>query len=326
MTKATYKPSEKIFWKGRKSNPNIENQYWHQEIKHINIDDEKQISNVDIALLGYVCDEGVKRNRGRIGAAKGPKAIRERLAKLPIHFEQKTVADAGDVVCIDDNMEACQELFSEKISFLLKNNVFPIAFGGGHDMAYAHFKGIKKRTNGKIGIINFDAHFDIRPIEGKTNSGTPFNQILSEYKDAHYFAIGIQQQSNTKELFDIANNNNRINYVINYDCESSKTELDTLKQKIIPFINQVDYLYITIDMDGFSSAYAPGVSAPSPLGFTPYFIFKMLSFLIDTRKVISLDIAELNPLLDRDNLTANLAAKIIDFVILKLASNKTVTI
>ncbi len=70
-------------------------------------------------------------------------------------------------------------------------------------------------------------------------------------------------------------------------------------------------------MDGFSSAYSPGVSAPSPLGFTPYFVFKILSFLFDTRKVISFDIAELNPSLDRDKLTASLAAKIIDFVVMR---------
>jgi len=66
-----------------------------------------------------------------------------------------------------------------------------------------------------------------------------------------------------------------------------------------------------------SSAYAPGVSAPSPLGFTPYFVFKVLVFLFESKKVISFDIAELNPSLDRDKLTANLAAKIIDFVVME---------
>jgi formiminoglutamase len=83
-------------------------------------------------------------------------------------------------------------------------------------------------------------------------------------------------------------------------------------------IDSCDHIYITIDLDGFSSAYAPGVSAPSPLGFTPYFVFKMLRFLFDTKKIISCDIAELNPTLDRDNVTANLAAKLVDFIVMKL--------
>ncbi len=319
---AEYRPAEKAFWQGRKSNPDIANQYWHQEIILADLNQNQTKLESDIALIGYACDEGVRRNRGRIGAQEGPLAIRERLAKQPVHFENKSVADVGDIVCNDDDMEACQELFATQISNLLNQNIFPIAIGGGHDMAYAHFKGIKnslKNPNAKIGIINFDAHFDLRPVETKANSGTPFNQILHEYQeDVYYFAVGIQQQSNIKQLFEIAHADKRINFAINYDCESSNTELAVLQARMEPFIEKVDYLYVTIDMDGFSSAYAPGVSAPSPLGFTPYFVFKMISFLFATKKVIAFDIAELNPSFDRDKLTANLAAKIIDFVVMNL--------
>ena len=74
-------------------------------------------------------------------------------------------------------MEACQSLFSNHISNLIQQHIFPIAIGGGHDMSYGHFMGIwnvientKKR---RVGIINFDAHFDLRPVETKSNSGTP---------------------------------------------------------------------------------------------------------------------------------------------------------
>jgi len=320
---AAYKPASKANWEGRPSNPDIENQYWHQEIKLMDTGKQAQLKDVDIAIVGYDCDEGVRRNRGRIGADKGPDAIRERLAKLPVHFDDKKIADIGDVVCVDDDLEACQELFSTHITSLLKQKIFPIAIGGGHDMSYGHFMGIwnsmKTDSKKKIGIINFDAHFDLRPVENRSNSGTPFNQIISELhkkgESVDYFAIGIQQQSNTKELFEIAKDDH-IYYAINYDCESSKTEFEALKNRLLPFIEKNDYLYVTIDLDGFSSAYAPGVSAPSPLGFTPYFVFKMLSFLFETKKVISFDIAELNPSLDRDKLTASLAAKIIDFVVL----------
>ncbi len=313
-----YQSAQKIYWTGRKSNPDIGKQYWHQEIELIDLE-SNSIKNTDIALLGYVCDEGVRRNLGRVGAQKGPIALRERLAKLPIHFDTKKVADIGNLICIDEDMEACQEALATTVNSLLKNKVFPIVIGGGHDMSYGHFKGIQKaiNSNKKIGIINFDAHFDLRPVERKTNSGTPFNQVLNEFENVEYFAIGIQRQANTKELFNIAKRDN-IHFAINYDCESSKEELNALKERLQPVINSCDYLYITIDMDGFSSAYAPGVSAPSPLGFTPYFVFKMLRFLFDTNKVISCDIAELNPTLDRDNLTANLAAKLVDFMVMEL--------
>jgi len=322
-----YQPAQRLYWTGRKSNPDMGKQYWYQEIELSDIhnleNNAPSDNKYDIGLIGYICDEGVRRNLGRVGAAEGPRVVRDRLAKLPIHFDSKRVADFGDVICIDEDMEACQQDLSKIISKLIKQNIFPIGIGGGHDMAYGHFMGIfdaiKSQSKNKIGIINFDAHFDLRPLEKKGNSGTPINQIITDLKKLHkpvdYFAIGIQHQSNTKELFDIAKKEN-VQYAINYDCESSGTEMLALQKRLSTFIAENDYLYITIDMDGFSSAYAPGVSAPSPLGFTPYFVFKMLTFLFSSNKVISCDIVELNPLLDRDNITANLVAKLIDFIVI----------
>jgi formiminoglutamase len=68
-------------------------------------------------------------------------------------------------------------------------------------------------------------------------------------------------------------------------------------------------------MDVFSSAYAPGVSAPSPMGLDPFFVCKTLQYLFHTQKVISCDIAELNPRFDSNQQTANLAARLVDFII-----------
>lgn len=316
-----YQSGQKDNWSGRLSNPDLGTLYWYQKIQLLNINDLNQDSHIDIALLGYVCDEGVKRNQGRIGAAQGPKKLRERLGKLAVH-DNKCIADIGDVICVENDMESCQMALSKTVSKLLSQNIFPIVIGGGHDMAYGHFMGIweavKNTSKKRIGIINFDAHFDLRPVENLPNSGTPFNQIISELENVNntvdYFAIGIQKQSNTKQLFGIAESKH-VNYVINYDCDVSIENMDVLKNKLRPFIEKNDYLYLTIDLDGFSSAYAPGVSAPSPLGFTPFFLFKVLSFLFETNKVIACDIAELNPALDVDNNTVNLAATLVDYVV-----------
>ena len=312
--KVEYKAGTKNNYSGRESK--LENQYWYQEIKVANINDFKVDNATNIGLIGYVCDEGVKRNQGRIGAKKGPKSVRNKLGSLPIHFENKTITDFGNVICVGTYLEDCQSALSKTICKLISHNILPIAIGGGHDIAYASFNGIKKAlkssTKNKIGIINFDAHFDLRKVETTPNSGTPFHQILLENKDVNYFAIGIQQQSNTKELFEIAAKKN-VSYVSNFECETFN---DTLKNKLNTFIEKVDYLYITIDLDGFSSAYAPGVSAPSPLGFSPNFAYQVLTFLFKSKKIICCDIAELNPDFDIDSSTAGLAAKLLDFMIL----------
>ena len=155
-----YQQAQNMYWKGRQSKSSIINEYWHQDIVLGNIDSLKnKLKNKeksDIALIGYACDEGVHRNFGRIGTKQGPNALRERLAKLPIHYNSKQVTDFGDIICINRNMEDCQKRFSEVISQLLRLSIFPMAIGGGHDIAYGHFMGIwdviKETSKRKIGI------------------------------------------------------------------------------------------------------------------------------------------------------------------------------
>ena len=317
---SNYEQPQKTDWSGRPTNPEIGKQYWHQHIEFSDLNSMEEASvkdNRHIGLLGYACDEGVRRNLGRIGAKHGPYACRQQLAKLAYHTPEKTVFDFGNVVCSDHEMEACQDNLRKAVSALLRSSIFPIIIGGGHDITYGHFKGVREAlintSKPKIGIINFDAHFDLRPLEDQPSSGTPFYQILTEYPETtQYFALGIQEQSNTKELFNIAEAKN-VDFLLNYECEVSNFEF--IKSRLSDFVDKNDWLYVTLDMDGFASSYAPGVSAPSPLGFTPYFVLKTLKFLLDTKKVMSFDIAEINPEYDKDNLTANLAARIIDFVV-----------
>ncbi len=313
-----YKEGQKANWTGRLSAANLPPQYWHQIIALRNINTIETQADFNIGLIGYACDEGVRRNLGNVGAVQGPKVLREKLSTLPVHFRGMQVADLGDIICVDQHMEDCQKALSKSITKLLKHNVFPIVIGGGHDMAYGHYLGIKNFTKQKsIGIINFDAHFDLRPVSSLPNSGTPFNQIFKHLQSSgtplHYFAIGIQKQSNTKELFAIAKQEG-VTYAYNTECESGK-DIEALQLKLSAFMQSVDYLYITIDMDGFSSAYAPGVSAASPFGFTPKFVYTMLAFLFRSKKVISCDIAELNPVVDFNKHTSSLAAKLVDVIV-----------
>ncbi len=80
-------------------------------------------------------------------------------------------------------------------------------------------------------------------------------------------------------------------------------------------MSKVDKVHVTIDLDGFSSAYAPGVSAASPMGFSPDIALKSLHKIIKSEKLISLDLAEYNPKYDRDNQTAKLASSLIHFIL-----------
>ena len=92
---------------------------------------------------------------------------------------------------------------------------------GGHETAWASFQGLEKFIKNKdqisprIGIINFDAHFDLRSFESvhsdvRPSSGTPFNQI-AHFCSSHgwpfqYACLGVSRTSNTEALFERANN------------------------------------------------------------------------------------------------------------------------
>ena len=305
------KPNPKT-WTGRKSDQQL---YLHEKVK---FDSIETVTENTIAILGYACDEGVKRNQGRVGAFAGPDAIRRQLGKMPNHLDDEVAfVDCGDVECGNGDMEAAQSMLEQKVSQLLAHNTFPILLGGGHDIAYGHYNGISKYigTNETIGIINFDAHFDLRSNENGNNSGTPFYQIAQDCKDNgsifSYLCLGIRKDANDKILFQTANDLG-VDYIENYGF--SKEHAKAIVMKLLDFIQKVDYIFVTIDLDGFSSAYAPGVSAPSPMGFKPKIVLETLEIILKSKKLISMEIAEMNPTYDIDNQTAKLAASLIHFV------------
>jgi len=313
-----YLETNTALWTGRKSGQKL---YLHEKVQCINIEKDSILSASEksFTLLGYACDEGVKRNKGRKGAFKGPKAIRKALAKLPNHLDDKTaLIDAGSLEFIDSKLENIQAHLSEKVAHLLDQNTFPILLGGGHDIAYGHYNGIKNHVgkNKTIGIINFDAHLDLRSNENGNNSGTPFYQIAEDCKKDgtafEYLCLGIRKDANDKILLKTASDLG-VTYVENTKFKSNYAE--HVVREVLDFIREVDHVYVTIDLDGFSSAYAMGVSAPSPMGFSPDIVLETLQMIIDSKKLISLDIAEMNPKYDIDNQTAKLAASLIHFVI-----------
>ncbi|MEN9796231.1 MAG: hypothetical protein RLZZ150_1208, partial [Bacteroidota bacterium] len=80
--------------------------------------------------------------------------------------------------------------------------------------------------------------------------------------------------------------------------------------------------YVSVDMEAFASAYAPGVSAPAADGFAPHEVRECLTQAAASRSLVALDIVEVNPRYDVDGRTAKLAAQLIADVIQGLASTR----
>jgi formiminoglutamase len=316
-----YTPPNPKFWSGRNSE---KNGYLHEKVKYTDLEkDTVAAGNRTFALLGYACDEGVRRNQGRIGAAEGPDAIRQQLGKMPNHLEDNIAfLDTGNILCENGDMEGSQLFLSSQVSRLLQNQVFPILIGGGHDIAYGHYKGLKKfiEKGKSLGIVNFDAHFDLRSNVSGNNSGTPFYQIAKDCNAAsqsfNYLCLGIREDANDKMLFRTAR---ELNVGYRQADRFSMHQFEEVKEQIDQFVEKQDHVYLTIDIDGFSSAFSPGVSAASPMGFSPDIVLESLKTIIQSEKLISMDIAEMNPNYDIDHRSAKLAASLIHFIMHKIA-------
>lgn len=312
-----YKPTAAGTWTGRNDGNEPDVQRWHQRVMTIDLlaEDLPDLSDKKgIALIGFACDEGVRRNGGRTGAKEGPLQIRKACGSLPVHFDEDIVlVDLGDISCDNGEMDQAQLALSAMIRYVLNSGFRPLVIGGGHEVAYGHYKGIKDYLGPEeqIGMINFDAHFDMRRSnENGYHSGTGFLQIANDcqmdQQEFRYLPIGIQQNSNTKQLFELA-------AALHVDYIGAEQFMPLLQeellQKIKQFIDTSPAIYLTICMDVFSSAVAPGVSAAAYSGLFPDpFFFLCLQTVLDSGKVISSDIAECNPSYDINHCTAKLAA------------------
>ena len=216
--------------------------------------------------------------------------------------------------CVGENLEEAQASLGEQVTKLLGKGNHTIVLGGGHETLYGDYLGVRNAIgpNAKLGIINIDAHFDIRKYDVQTSSGTMFSQILSEDANANYMVLGIQKFGNTTELFDRADK-----FGVQYVLDEALVSLEesVLNSTISEFIAKQDAIILTLCMDVLAAAAAPGVSAPSPFGLQPTFVRKLIQLIAKHDKVRSFDICEVNPTYDQDNRTAKLAAYFVNEVI-----------
>ena len=284
-----YLPPNAKTWQGRKDTP--PNSCLFQLIKQHSLHHALPVVTQypTFALIGFCSDTGIKRNLGRVGAFSGPLAIRERLAKLATHQPRLRCYDVGDIICQHGRLEESQQALGEAVAYLLKQGYTPIVLGGGHEMAFGHYQGIiQSYARKKLGIINFDAHFDMRPlpIPHKGSSGTPFLQIAQLAKKTHtpfdYTCIGIQPASNTTHLFEIAKKY-RVHTVLADSIHAQQTK--AVQRVLKRALRHNQSLYLTLCLDVFASSVAPGVSAPQSLGLTPMQVIPLLRQCIRSQKI-----------------------------------------
>ncbi|SNT20569.1 formiminoglutamase [Ekhidna lutea] len=300
-----YRPGNQSIWKGRQD-PGSTRDVWHQVVQTADLN--AQIPD-GFCFLGFCSDVGVKRNLGRAGAVDGPDAIRKAMVNLAIHFDENTkLTDVGDVVVSGDQLENAQKELARYTTSMIKNDTFSILMGGGHEISYAHGKGVLDTfPNEKVGMINFDPHFDLRAYPQGAHSGSWARQLFDEYENFHYLPIGINEAVNIASMFEFMRKKNQS--FISMEELLGESEEDLLA-RIDYFIDQMDKVCVTLDLDVFSAGVAPGVSAANPYGALPHHIKPLIKKILQSGKVVSFDVAEMSPEYD-DGRTAKLAASFV---------------
>lgn len=251
-------------------------------------------ANCAVALLGMPDDTGVKLNHGRPGASEGPTALRAALAKYgvadPSGWSWPKLYDAGDVIIEPGDLVETHRRVTLATEAVVGLGLFPIGIGGGHDLTFPFVRGVAGSGPPMHGVY-FDPHLDVRDEQG---SGMPFRRLV-ECGAANALTIhGYQPIANsTEHLRWFQAHGGRVS---DLDPEDPWPTRDT---------------FVSLDMDVLDQAYAPGVSALNPSGWSPMLAERWVSAAGRNPRVRCFDIMELSPPNDPSGRTARLAAHLL---------------
>lgn len=297
-------------WSGRNDGSGPPHRRWHHIVRSA---DPTAGEPGGVALVGFACDEGVRRNQGRTGAAQAPDALRRALASLAVHVDLE-VADAGTVTVDDGDLEGGHERLAGLVAPLVDRHELVIALGGGHETAWGTYIGRTRSArlgDLRVGVLNLDAHFDLRDETAPT-SGTPFLQMAradrAAGRDFDYTVLGISEPSNTAALFDAADDLG-VRYRLDEAC--APQHLPEVLATVDGVLERVDALHLSIDLDVLPAAVAPGVSAPAGFGVALEVVHAVCRHVARSGKLALVDVVELAPRFDLDGRTACTAARLI---------------
>ncbi|HYT87823.1 MAG TPA: formimidoylglutamase [Gemmataceae bacterium] len=269
-------------------------------------------------LVGFPQDEGVRRNHGRVGAAAGPRDIRHALWRLTpydgahdVDLAALAPLDAGNVR-IQGSLEETQTALGEVVGGILEAGAIPVVLGGGHETAYGHFLGYLVAAR-PVGIINIDAHLDVRPFpEGHGHSGSPFRQALEHpgqpLPGERYVCLGAEPSAVSRAHVTYLRERGG---VVRWAAEVRSDLSRHFRAECERLAGAGCQVYVTIDADVVAAAEVPGVSAPNALGLSGVAVAECAYLAGLSPAVSSLDVVEVNPRHDQDGRSVRWAALVV---------------
>ena len=277
-------------------------------------------------LLGLPWDFGA--SRGRPGARYAPETIRKELHFMMnrikdnlyydvekqslIDFSNIVFRDAGDANLPYGDIEKSYDVMRDEARKIFKAGEIMIALGGDHSISWPMIAAMHDTCEGAIGIIDFDAHLDLMDesySQGKhSQSSEIFRAIELERIAGHnVHQIGIRGYNYPEAYYTIKDLG-----VEQYTPATVREKgARTVAKEIIDKLNAngVKYVYLTFDIDALDPAFAPGTGGDEVNGLMPDEFFNMFDIFMPY--IRGMDIAEVNPLHDVNNICSIYAAKTI---------------
>jgi arginase len=306
---------------------------------------------MDINVIGvplyYGCD--------RKGVELGPDKLREKNVLDIISKHGHTVTDRGDLFIneIPDKekyedhpkMKYLNEIIkvnsnlAHEVYTSLDKDKFPLILGGDHALGLGSVSG-SSRYFEDIAVIWVDAHGDINTPETSPSGnvhGMPLGAALGvgdkNLRNVYFEGTKVQPENvfilGARDLdageVALAQEKN-INI---YSMEQINEQgLDIVLASVLQEIEErnVNAIHLSYDLDSMDGPLVPGTGLPIPDGFSVKQVKLIFEKLFNTELVRSMDIVELNPLLDKGDMTAELAIELIDYVSQLIAELEHTTI
>ena len=268
-----------------------------------------------VVILGCPQDEGVRRNKGRPGAAQGPAEIRRALYRMTVNGIELIAAmgrshdacwlhDAGDVIP-QGTLEETHAAHERAVAQLLADGKRVIVLGGGNDISYPDCAALAKHS-GDVLAFNIDAHFDVRPDQPR-NSGTPYRQLLDEglLQGPRFFELGSQAFCTAAAHAQYLKEKRA--HVVPLDALRARGAARVVRRALRE-ADQAKAVFWGFDLDVVNASEAPGVSAPNPLGLSGAELCELAALAGAEPRTRIVEFSEVNPAFDVDGRTARLAA------------------
>jgi arginase len=277
----------------------------------------------------------------RRGVDMGPSALR--IAGLKEKLENlgyKTI-DSGDIFIqimekqkiSNPKLKYLNEILKTsttlagKVERVLEKGDFPLCLGGDHSMALGSIAGIAaycKRKKLKLGVIWIDAHSDMNTDETSPSGnihGMPLAALLGigHQKLVNFYGFAPKLKPENCALIGIRSVDElervtikKLNLPVYTMTDIDKLGIHRIIVKILrQFREKVDYIHVSFDLDSVDPTIAPGVGTPIPGGLSYREAHLLMESIAECGCMSSLEVTEVNPILDDKNKSALFATDLI---------------